>query len=883
MGKEFDIYYFSGTHWDREWYQPFAGFRYRLLRMVDNLLDLIEKDPDYKTFHFDGQTVVLEDYTEIRPERKEELCRRIREGRILVGPWYVMPDEFLVSGESLIRNLMIGHKVARAFGGEAWKFGYICDIFGHIAQMPQIFCGFGIPYALLGRGTTETDPTYFRWVSPDGSENTAYRVEDQSGYGAFNQRLYAKLGERSVENPEMIARMRTFVEEELTRSPYPIAIIMDGLDHAEANPHTSDYLRKLAELFPEARVHHADLREAFAKVAKEELPAICGELNRTARDRHEYLHLITHTLSSYYPIKKQNDLCQNLLEKVAEPLAALAPLDGISLYHGYIDHAYRTLIKNHAHDSICGCSIDAVARAVEARIEEAATHAQEPIEDYIYQCRTKTAEAAEGEDILTFLNPLPFPIRRTVSAVIDFPTDYAARYSEPFGYEDINCFRILDAEGKEVPYRVLRADRGIVRRIRDQKSHTVDPHTVSMTVEIPACGRAEYRVVPHYPAVRYFDLMPSGADWAENSYLRMQITPDGHLSLLDKKTGRSYTRLLGLLDDGEIGDGWFHANPVCDRTVTAGRCISVERTEHSPSRVTFRVVREMELPREMSFDGRRRERSEESIAIRFTFDITLAEETRFVEVRLAFDNTANDHRLRLVLPTGINSERYFAGQAFYCCDRAAGVRNETQNWREPDPHEKAMNGIVGRRAENGDGLAFLSAAGLHECAAYRGADGELTVTLMRGFSLTVLQNGETHCQLNRPLSYHFLLTPLDADVSYADLLRLQDMLACPPLSFFARREGGYSPENISLLEVEGKSVAVSVIKPCENGEKRSFILRVFNASSEETEGYARLAFPISSASETDMLEDDIGAAVFAGNTLRFSLSPWKIKTFKITY
>ena len=883
MGKEFDIYYFSGTHWDREWYQPFAGFRYRLLRMVDGLLDILEKDPTYETFHFDGQTVVLEDYTEICPARKEELCRRIREGRILVGPWYVMPDEFLVSGESLIRNLQIGHRVSRDFGAEAWKFGYICDIFGHIAQMPQIFRGFGIPYALLGRGTTETDPTYFNWQSPDGSTCASYRLEDQSGYGAFNQRLYATLQDRSVDNPEMVEKMRAFVEQERERSEIPLVIIMDGLDHAEVNPYTTAYLRKLAELFPEARIHHANIGEALAVAAQAELPTLAGEMNRTARDRHSFLHLITHTLSSYYPIKQQNDICQNLLEKTASLLAALAPMEGISLYTAYINHAYRTLIKNHAHDSICGCSVDAVARAVEARIDEAITHAKEPVDDYIYQCRAGEPEVKEGEDILTFVNPLPFPVRRTVSATVDFPQNYSARYSEPFGYEDINCFRILNAKGEEVPYRVLRADRGTVRRIRDQKSHTVDPHTVSMTVEIPACGRAEYRIVPHYPAVRYFDLMPSGADWAENAYLRMQITPDGHLSLLDKKTGRSYTRLLGLYDDGEIGDGWFHANPVCDRTVTAGRCISVARTEHSPARVTFRVVREMELPREVSFDGRRRERSEESTAVRFTFDITLAEEARFVEVQLAFDNTVNDHRLRLALPTRIDSDRYFAGQAFYCCDRASGVRSETQNWREPDPHEKAMNGIVGRRDENGTGLAFVSAEGLHECAAYRGTDGELTVTLMRGFSRTVLQNGETHCQLNRRLTYHFLLAPLDAEIAYADLLRLQDMLACPPLSYFARREGGYLPKEVSLLEVGGQSVAVSVVKPCENGEKNSLILRVFNASGEATEGYARLASPILSASETDMLEEDTRAAEFVGDTLLFSLSPWKIKTFKFSY
>ena len=113
--KKFDIFYFSSTHWDREWYQDFQSYRYRLVKLVDKLLDLFDKDPEYKTFHFDGQTVVLEDYSEIRPECKERLKTLISEGKILVGPWYVMPDEFLVSGESLIRNLMQGHALGTDF------------------------------------------------------------------------------------------------------------------------------------------------------------------------------------------------------------------------------------------------------------------------------------------------------------------------------------------------------------------------------------------------------------------------------------------------------------------------------------------------------------------------------------------------------------------------------------------------------------------------------------------------------------------------------------------------------------------------------------------------------------------------------------------------
>src|SRR6478609_7122771 len=157
-----DIHVVSHTHWDREWYLTHEQFRFRLVALIDRLLDLLDSDPSYKYFHLDGQTIVLEDYLEIRPEQETRLRAQIAAGRILIGPWYDMPDEFLVSGESLIRNLMRGHRISREFGVDPWKNGYICDIFGHIAQMPQIFNGFGIRHAVLGRGTNEHNtPAHF--------------------------------------------------------------------------------------------------------------------------------------------------------------------------------------------------------------------------------------------------------------------------------------------------------------------------------------------------------------------------------------------------------------------------------------------------------------------------------------------------------------------------------------------------------------------------------------------------------------------------------------------------------------------------------------------------------------------------------------------------
>ena len=161
---------------DREWYKPFQGFRYDLAKVTDRVIDALESGK-IKTFTFDGQTVVLEDYLEIRPQKREALKKLIKSGRLKVGPWYVMPDELLVSGESIIRNSLTGKRVAEQFDSKIWKYGYINDIFGHIVQLPQILNGFGINAAYMGRGVGAADQNFknFIWRAPDGSECFGYK------------------------------------------------------------------------------------------------------------------------------------------------------------------------------------------------------------------------------------------------------------------------------------------------------------------------------------------------------------------------------------------------------------------------------------------------------------------------------------------------------------------------------------------------------------------------------------------------------------------------------------------------------------------------------------------------------------------------------------
>ena len=186
MNKTHTAHYIAGTHWDREWYQTFQDFRMRLVQVMDGVLDVLEHDPRFTAFHCDGQMGMVQDYLEIRPENRDRVERLARDGRLVLGPWFVLPDEMLVSGEAMLRNLMLGHRLAKDLGAPPMKLGYLCDEFGHISQMPQILANFGIDAALLGRGTNEhVQPAHFLWESPDGSRVLTYKLQDAGGYGAF--------------------------------------------------------------------------------------------------------------------------------------------------------------------------------------------------------------------------------------------------------------------------------------------------------------------------------------------------------------------------------------------------------------------------------------------------------------------------------------------------------------------------------------------------------------------------------------------------------------------------------------------------------------------------------------------------------------------------
>ncbi len=352
------------THWDREWYDPFETFRGRLVAILDRLLPLLDADPSYAHFLLDGQLAVVDDYLAIRPEAAGALRRLVAAGRVEIGPWYTLPDEFCVSGETLVRDLQLGFHRAASFGG-AMEIGYLPDMFGHIAQMPQILRLFGLDRAVVWRGVPEAvDRTRFWWSGPDGSTVRAEYL--WWGYS---------VGASVVDDPAaLVDRMRALLVE-LGPAACGGLLFMNGTDHQAPQPWLGRVVRDAGAIAPELSLHVCGLAEALAGGPSapqdgDGLPRWQGELRSGS-----WAHLLMGVASNRVDVKQAAASAERALERIAEPLCALW-LTAEAWPATLLDDAWLAVIRNAAHDSSCACSIDEVCETVRGRYRSAARTAE---------------------------------------------------------------------------------------------------------------------------------------------------------------------------------------------------------------------------------------------------------------------------------------------------------------------------------------------------------------------------------------------------------------------------------------------------------------------------------------------------------------------------
>ena len=359
MGLARRFFVVPHTHWDREWYRPLEHFRLRLGHVVDRVIETLERDPRFRSFTLDGQAIVLEDYLDARPRNEGRLRALLRSGRIEVGPSYVLPDEFLVGAESLVRNLLIGREVCERLGAAPATVAYLPDSFGHPIQLPQILRGFGLESFIFSRGMgdqLDDVGVVFRWVSPDGSEVTAF--QQLPHYDNYAQLAGVEDGERRLTG--ILERFGPALE----RAGVDAVLLCNGSDHLPIQSELPEICAELEDRVSGSRFTISSYTGYVHAVGDVKVPSWTGELLGSRLQ-----NVLRGVNSARIYIKQANERAERQLLAV-ETLAALRSLRrGEPFAHADFRLAWRDLLRNHPHDSICGCSCDEVHRDMLVRYE----------------------------------------------------------------------------------------------------------------------------------------------------------------------------------------------------------------------------------------------------------------------------------------------------------------------------------------------------------------------------------------------------------------------------------------------------------------------------------------------------------------------------------
>ncbi len=832
----------SHTHWDREWYLPYQSFRVRLVGLFDTLLDLFESDPEFKHFMLDGHTIPLEDYLEVRPDRFEDIERVVQQGKLQIGPWYIIPDCALPGGEAIVRNFLRGHRVAKLFG-PVMKVGYIPDPFGQIAHMPAILRGFDIEYATMWRGADSTlTTTEFFWQSPDGSE--VLTIHKPHGYGVA--------GTLPSATPALLARIRSIRDSLEPLATTNCLLFMNGGDHLPPQPGLSSLIRAANMELEDGVLEHVSLPEVLHRVRRHigdrahEWPRHFGEFRSGQR-----AHLLPGVLSARIWIKQQNQECEDLLTHWAEPFSVWAdalkndvgpewrePLPATTAHMPFptsldsltalIDRAWRHLLENQPHDSICGCSVDSVHEEMRQRYDWVREIGTEIVRQSL-----RTIGALGPNDPLgtiSVFNPTPQPATGYVTATV------------PWG-DDHPVSAVIGPDGERIETRLASAPVSVA--LPEGAPSGFDRRRADIgfvASDVPGYGYRTYRLETGERTAEGGHA-PRRAEGRqiENAYFAVEAMEDGAITVRDKRNGRVLAGLNRFVDGGDKGDEYNYCVPQTETTVDAPAAPPKVLIESAAGVSTLSIEMTYRLPSALAAD--RASRSADLVDERIVSEITLTDGVPRIDLRTTVFNAAEDHRLRVHFPSGVQTGVSKADQHFGVVQRPIALPAwDPATWMEEPMGTYPQKAFVS--VDDGEHGLTIANRGLPEYEALDTAAGaEIALTLLRcvgwlsrddlssrrGGAGPALRTPGAQLHGKHVFEYSILPHAADWEASGAHILAVQHLR---PMHARWNRHGlGRIEGKGSMLRVESPAFQVSAIKRAEDGD--GVIVRVYNTTDDE--------------------------------------------------
>jgi hypothetical protein len=915
------VYVVPHCHWDREWYQPHEMFRWRLVQMIDELLDHMEAHPEYRCFNLDGQSIVIDDFLELRPENEGRLRALIESGRIVIGPWWVQPDEFLPSGESHIRSFQRGIRFAERLGGSL-KVGHCADQFGHIAQMPQLMAQLGLTSACLWRGVPDAIPGWsFWWEAPDGTRLPVLYL--RNSYSS---------GWRLPNDPDDLVE-RTRRQEKDLREGLP-AVLMNGTDHSRMEPHVPAALER-------AKDRGYDYR--MATLAEYERALLAGGIDDVTHHGElrspDRSNVLVGVLSARMNIKQRDFEVSGAIEKYAEPLELLA-----YLHHGpdgapALRQAWRLLLENSPHDSICGCSVDQTHREMFPRYDRAEQLARQVARESMAHVVRKAEVPADGA--LAVFRPVA-----GAAAVLraEVPIEWAMfdRLKLPDGTLAPYFLDLSGVQGGETLVQEEVSPRGAHRHLDFLREQRYDNHAIEamqweldgrhltvtttvgadITVVDEEAIREEVRqvaandladtaevnvrrsvrvpltaVLPANAAIGVQVLTPadSGVDdippglprrGIANEFYEVRLDRQGRLRIRDWQNGIDLENVNAFVSEGDRGDE-YNADILPDVVIKPAAVHGIERTVSSIAS-TLTYVTLLDVPAGLN-RKRTRRKGKGRAMVPIVTRVTLWAGVPRVDFSVTVENTARDHRLRALFPLPFEAEQVLSENQFHVGERELnppawnGISPEQPPTTFPQKTFAAFEGA-------GSGLAVFN-QGLPEGELVRDRDGRqaYALTLLRcvgwlsrpdlvsrrgGAGPTISTKDS---QMEGTHTFAYALTSYQGGWRGHNVQGMAHSFCYPPLAFGTNEHEGSLGPDTPLASISPGVVPTALHRSDLDGAP---IVRVYNASGAEAS--ARIHVPPGSpgASRTDLMDRVTGEVEGGGEGWRVPLRAWEIASLR---
>ncbi len=924
------IHVLSNTHWDREHRHSFQKTRAMLVDCIDKLIEIMEADPEFKYYTMDGQSILIDDYLEVKPQMRDRLKKLISDGRILVGPWYSLIDCFAVQPECIVRNLLKGDRLCRQFG-EPMKFGYSIFSFGQIAQLPQVYSGFDIDTIIFYKGWSPEvfEKAEFIWKSPDGSKALASRLIEYHRVNFFvyftvpvilggdmllpgwnasfdNGTKVSHLtdelfcNEHAVElEPDIhiregqIPRAIKRLIDSASESVCPNVILgFDGIDFSAPLAQIPEAIKRANEILGHGvELVHSNAMEYFDEFRKEVNLDSLMEYHGEMRYGPVW-KLHSETMSANIPLKQYLHETEIKLIQYAETFSALNGMLARQYPKDLLNYSWKLLFQSQTHDTIHGTGVPQIVRDTRNRLEQVCEIA-ESLSNRALQAIVSQIDTTQIDDddiLVTFFNPAAHDRSEIVNLQIDIPR-----------CENVKEYWLEELSGERLDiYQWDREDVNIavVNPENRPKSVFCDRVKISAYVgDIPAFGYRTVRVkrikgdpnqakMPFAPPAFPFGPIGQSPNVLDNGLIKVEAAANGSLSLQDIETGYKTSGLNVFSDSGDSGDMWVHRVPNNNEIINSSGCAArISFLENSALKATMRIKITLDIPKSLSMD--RKSRSDSLVPTTLITDVTVNKDSKRVDFKTKFNNACKDHKLTVLFPTGIAAEESFSLNPFEVRKRDIDNATNVNGRRGNELMRSVMQGFVDI-SDSVQGLALFS-KGLKEFETRRKDQVEMELTLLRAVTQTFPAHEDVFMSYEKEESqcigehiFEYSLFPHSGNYEQGQVIFESSRYRLPVVAAqYGKGSVGHLPFELSFIKINNPQTIVSCVKFAEDDDR--LIIRLNNPTQENINEVLEFYRPIEKAELLNLNEQTIRDLNPEKNLLSVDLPAYKIVTLALTF